>query len=73
MRSLAGSLANGVLADAILFLPPPPPPIPPTNRKKVKGPQKVWKLVTEKTIYYLMKKGDVGMVKHFSKKYRNKG
>ena len=29
MRSLAGSLADGVLADAILFL--PRPPIPPTN------------------------------------------
>ena len=29
MRSLAGSLADGVLADAILI--PPCPPIPPTN------------------------------------------
>ena len=36
MRSLAGSLADGMLADAILI--PPHPPIPPTNIKKVKGP-----------------------------------
>ena len=37
MRSLAGSLADGVLADAILFL--PCPPILPTNIIKVSGPQ----------------------------------
>ena len=42
MRPLAGSLADGVLADAILIL--PRPPIPPTNIKKVRGPQKVRKL-----------------------------
>ena len=35
MRSLAGSLADGVLADAILF--PSRPPIPPTNIRNVKG------------------------------------
>ena len=35
MRSLAGSLADGVLADAILI--PPRPPIPPTNIRMVKG------------------------------------
>ena len=46
MRSLAGSLAYDVLADAILFL--PRPPIPPTTIRKVKGPQKVRQLVTEK-------------------------
>ena len=46
MRSLAGSLADGVLADAILI--PPHPPIPPTNLKKVRGPQKVQKLATQK-------------------------
>ena len=38
MRSLAGSLADGVLADAILI--PPRPPIPPTNIRKVRGCQK---------------------------------
>ena len=35
MRSLAGSLADGVLADAL-----PKPPIPPTNIRKVRGPRK---------------------------------
>ena len=38
MRSLAGSLADGVLADAILI--PPNPPILPTNIRKVRGRQK---------------------------------
>ena len=38
MRSLAGSLADGVLAHTILI--PPLPPIPPTNIKKVRGPPK---------------------------------
>ena len=33
-----GSLADCVLADAILIL--PRPPIPPTNLKKVSGPRK---------------------------------
>ena len=33
-----GSLADCVLADAILI--PPRPPILPTNLKKVRGPQK---------------------------------
>ena len=42
MRSLAGSLAGGMLADAILIL--PHSPIPPTNISKVRGPQKVRKL-----------------------------
>ena len=47
MRSLAGSLADDVLADAILI--PPLPPIPPTNYKDGKGSsKKVRKLVTEK-------------------------
>ena len=46
MRSLAGSLADGLLADAISI--PPSPPIPPTNIRKVRGPQKVQKLVTQK-------------------------
>ena len=46
MRSLAGSLADGVLADAILN--PPCPPILPTNIRKVRGPKKnIWKLVTQ--------------------------
>ena len=48
MRSLAASLADGVLADAILF--PPCPPIPLTNIRTVRGPWKiVRKVVTEKT------------------------
>ena len=38
MRSLAGSLTNGVLADAILIL--PHPPILPTNVRKIGGPRK---------------------------------
>ena len=38
MMSLAGSLADGVLADAILI--PPCPPILPTNILKVRGPRK---------------------------------
>ena len=42
-----GSLADCVLADAILI--PPRPPIPPTNLKKVRGPQKkVRKQITQK-------------------------
>ena len=51
MRSLAGSLADGVLADSILL--PPGPPIPPTDtahqHKEGKGSsKKVRKLVTQK-------------------------
>ena len=38
MRYLAGSLADGVLADAILI--PPCPPIPPTNIRKGRGRRK---------------------------------
>ena len=34
MRSLAGSLADGMLADVILI--PPCPPIQPTNIRKVR-------------------------------------
>ena len=45
MRSLPGSLVDGVLADAILIF--PRPPLPPTTTKKVRGLQKVRKLVTE--------------------------
>ena len=37
-RSLAGLLADGVLADAILIT--PFPPIPPTNIRIVRGPRK---------------------------------
>ena len=65
MRYLAGSL-DGVLADAILI--PPHPSILPTNKMKVRGLQKLRQLVTEKE-----KKKDVGMAKHFSKRYGNKG
>ena len=38
MRSLAGSLADGMLADAILI--PPCLPISPTNIRMVRGPRK---------------------------------
>ena len=38
MRSLAGLLANGVLADDILI--PSHPQISPTNIRKVRGPRK---------------------------------
>ena len=38
MRSLAGSLADGVLAEAILI--PPRPPIPPTNIRRGRGRRK---------------------------------
>ena len=66
MRSLlAPFCVYGVLADAILI--PPLPPILPTNIRKVRGRQKVRKLVTPN------KKGDGWMAKHFSKKYGNKG
>ena len=49
MSSLAGSLADSMLADTILI--PPCPPTPPTNIRMVRGPtkKKVWKLVTEKS------------------------
>ena len=43
MTSLACSLADGELADAILTS--PRPLLPPTNTRKVKDPRKVWKLV----------------------------
>ena len=49
MRSMAGSLADGVLPDAILFL--PRPPILPTNIKKVNGPRKSTATSNTKTIY----------------------
>ena len=38
MSSLDGSLADGVLADAIFI--PPLPPMPPTNIRMVSGPPK---------------------------------
>ena len=66
MRSLAGSLADGVLADTILI--PLRPPILPTNIKKASS-KKVRKQVTEKTLLV----NDVGMAKCFFKKYGNKG
>ena len=50
MRSLAGSVADAVLADAILIL-PCPPPILPTNIWKVKGLQKSTETSNTKTIY----------------------
>ena len=49
MRSLAGSLADSVLADAILI--PPSPPIPPTNIRKVRGPRKSMETSNKKTKY----------------------
>ena len=50
MRSLAGSLADGVLADAILIL--SHPPIPPTNIRKVRGLWNGTETSNTKTIYY---------------------
>ena len=49
MRSLTGSLADGVLADAILI--PPRPTIPPTNIRKVMGRRKSTETSNTKTIY----------------------
>ena len=49
VRSLAGSLADGVLADAILI--PPRPPILPANIRMVRGPQKTTEASNRKTIY----------------------
>ena len=49
MRSLAGSLADGVLADAILI--PTRPPIPPTTIRKGRGHQKSSETCNRKTIY----------------------
>ena len=48
MRSLAGSLADGALADAILI--PHRPLIPPINIRKVRGRKKYGTSIT-KTIY----------------------
>ena len=58
MRSLAGSLVDGVLADAILI--PPRPPILPTNIRKVRGGRKKSETSNTKTM-----KKDVGMAKRF--------
>ena len=53
MRYLAGSLADGVLADAILI--PPCPPIPPSNIRKVRAPRKKsTETSNTKTIYFLV-------------------
>ena len=49
MRSLAGSLTDGELADAILI--PPRPPIPPTNIRKVWGLRKSTETSNTETIY----------------------
>ena len=49
MRSLAGSLADGVLVDAILIL--PCPLIPPTNIRMVRGHRKSTATSNRKTIY----------------------
>ena len=69
MRSLAGSLADDVLADATII--PPPPTDTAHQYKDGKGSsKKVRKLVTEKPFTSKSNKGDVGMAKQ---KYRNKG
>ena len=65
-----GSLADCVLADAILI--PPRLLIPPTSIKKVRGLQKSTETSNRKKCTS-KKKGDGGMAKRFSKKYRNKG
>ena len=49
MRSLAGSLGDGVLPDTILI--PPHPQIPHTNIWKVWDPQKKYETSNRKTIY----------------------
>ena len=54
MRSLAGSLADGVLADAILIL--PHQPISPTNIKKVRGRRNGTETSNTKTILLLNEK-----------------
>ena len=46
---LAGSLADGALADA--FVVPPHPPIPPANIRKVRGRQKSTDSNNTKKIY----------------------
>ena len=51
MRSLAGSLADGVLADAILI--PPHPPIPPTNMRRVRGRRKSTETKKEEMLGWL--------------------
>ena len=51
MRSLAGSLADGVLADTILI--PPCPPKPPTNIRKARGPRKNYGNYYHKNHYFL--------------------
>ena len=53
MRSLADSIADGVLADAILI---PHPQIPPTNIRKVRGLQKSKATSNTKTIYLVNEK-----------------
>ena len=63
MRSLAGSVADGVLADTILI--PPYPLIPLTNTRKVRCRRKKYENHE--------KKGDVGMAKRFSTKVRKQG
>ena len=62
-----GSLADCVLTNTILI--PPHPPLPPTNLKKVRGPQNSTETSNRNPIYCTSKyiKGDVGMVKRFSK------
>ena len=67
MRSLAGSLADGALADA--FLIPPRLPIPPINIREARVRRKSTELVT---LLVNGEKKDVGMAKCFFKKYGNK-
>ena len=49
MRSLAGSLADGALADAILI--PPCPPILPTNIRRLGVLEKITETINTKNIY----------------------
>ena len=69
MRSLAGSLADGVLVDA-KFLPAHQSA---HQYKDSKGSSKKIRKLVQKNHLLENKKGDVGMEKSFSKKYRNKG
>ena len=71
MRSLAGSLADGVLADAILI--PPLPPILTTNIRKVSGPQKKYRHTLYNNHLLVNEKMRCRMAKRFSKQNGSKG
>ena len=63
------SLSDGVLADDVLI----PPNTPISGRYELSKKKKVRKLCSNTKTIYEMKKGDVGIAKHFSKKVRKQG